>query len=507
MSIADRIALVICLAAFIITGYVASRINERLPHIEDEMAFSWQARTIARGNLTIASPKPNPDSFLVPFIIDYEGRRFGKYPIGWPVVLATGELARSRHLVNPLLTAAAIWLVYRLGKKLFGEPTALLGALLGAISPFVIMNGSSLLSHPWSFLLTLIVVIGWLDLFTSSDPTCTLSLPRSLPMTVAALALGLLALSRPWTAVGVAIPLGLHGLWLLARGSRASRLLIIQFGLISGATASLYFLWQIAVTGDPLLNPYLLWWPYDQIGFGPGIGLNPGGHNLRQALIHTQFSLQAGSSDLYGWPMLSWLFLPIGLIAHRRNMQVWLITGITFSLVFVYALYWTPSWVYGPRYYYEGLAAPLLLTAAGIRWLAGKPGGSERISARLRFAGISAIVSLLVAGNIIFYLPVRIGGMRGLNGVSRSCIERFEASALRLPTPALVFVHRQVSFSEYACLLDLNSPFLDTDIVLAISRDAKIDASVAQAFSGRVVRHYYPDTGILTSVPLESISP
>lgn len=507
MSTADRIALVICLAAFVITGYVSIRINESLPHIEDEMAFVWQARLIARGSLTISSPKPNPDSFLVPFVVDYQGKRFGKYPIGWPVVLAAGELTQSRHLVNPLLTSAAIWLVYRLGKKLFGEPTALLAAFLGAISPFVIMNGSSLLSHPWSFLLTLIFVTGWLDRFTNPGPFSPPSLPSSLPMVTAAFSLGLLALTRPWTAVGVALPFGLHGLWLLVRGSSASRRDVIQFGLISGVTASLYFLWQLAVTGDPLLNPYLLWWPYDQIGFGPGNGLNPGGHTLRQALIHTQFSLQAGSSDLHGWPMISWLFLPVGLLAHRRDIRVWLVAGTAFSLVVVYALYWTPSWVYGPRYYYEGLAAPLLLTAAGIRWLAGQPGRPRKLSGKLRLACISGLASMLIAGNIIFYLPVRISGMQGLNGVSRSCIERFEASALRQPTPTLIFVHRKVSFYEYACLIDLNNPSLDTDFVLAISRDPETDAAVAQAFPGRAVRHYYPDTGILTHLPLETTAP
>lgn len=507
MSTVDRIAFVICLTAFVITGYVSSRINERLPHIEDEMAFVWQARTIVLGSLTISSPKPNPDSFLVPFVIDYQGKRFGKYPIGWPVVLAAGELIQSRHLVNPFLTAAAIWLVFRLGKRLFDEPTALLAAFLGAISPFVIMNGSSLLSHPWSFLLTLIFFTGWLERFTGPNSTLPPSLPRSLPMVTAALALGLLALTRPWTAVGVALPFGLHGLWLLARSSSASRLQVIQFGLISGSVASLYFLWQLAVTGDPLLNPYLLWWPYDQIGFGSGVGLNPGGHNLRQALIHTQFSLQAGSSDLFGWPMVSWLFLPAGLFSHRRDVRVWLVSGTTFSLVVVYMLYWTPSWVYGPRYYYEGLAAPLLLTAAGIRWLAGKPGRPGKISTKLRFASISGLVSLLIAGAIIFYLPVRIGGMQSLNNVSRECIERFETSALRQPTPALIFVHREISFYEYACLIDLNSPTLDTDLVLAISRDPETDASVAQAFPGRAVGHYYPNTGTLSPVPLETTTP
>ena len=90
MSSIDRLAILICLVAFAASLFVSDQVYERLPHIEDEMAFAWQARVIARGQLTQPSPQPNPDSFLVPFVVDYQGQRFGKYPIGWPIILAAG---------------------------------------------------------------------------------------------------------------------------------------------------------------------------------------------------------------------------------------------------------------------------------------------------------------------------------------------------------------------------------------------------------------------------------
>jgi len=495
MSIVDRTAILICLSVFLATAYVSDRINERLPHIEDEMAFVWQARAIARGKLAVSSPQPNPDSFLVPFVIDYQGKRFGKYPIGWPVVLAAGERLQTRHLINPILTAASIWLVYRLGKKLFNPQTAITAAFLGAVSPFVLMNGSSLLSHPWSWWLTLIFIIGWLDAFTSPNPDLPATWARIIPTITAALALGLLALTRPWTAVGIAIPFGVHALILFIKGNKATRSRMITFGMVTGIVSSLYFVWQYAVTGSLTANPYLLWWPYDRIGFGPGIGLNPGGHNLHQALIHTLFSLRAGSSDLFGWPMISWLFIPAGLYASRHNPRMWLITGAAFSLIIAYALYWTPSWVYGPRYYYEGLAGPLLLSAAGIYWLAHKRDQPCSPYGKLRFTLAAFTACLLISGNLFFYLPMRLRGMQGLYGISQSCIETFKDSAKRAPTPALVFVHPASEFFEYACLIDLNSPFLDTEYLLAISRTPEIDAAVAKAFPSRIVYDFYPKSG------------
>ncbi len=118
---------------------VHDRVFERMAHIEDEMAYVWQAQGIAGGRLTLPSP-PVPKSFLIPFVVDYHGQRFGKYPLGWPVMLAVGEKFGLRFLVNPLLAGLGVWLTFRLGKRLFGETVGLLAAGLTLTSPFFLMN-------------------------------------------------------------------------------------------------------------------------------------------------------------------------------------------------------------------------------------------------------------------------------------------------------------------------------------------------------------------------------
>ena len=75
MTRADRIALVISLIAVLVTYYVTLRYFEGIPHLEDEIAYVWQARAIAEGKLTVASP-PQSESFLVPFVVDHNGQRF-----------------------------------------------------------------------------------------------------------------------------------------------------------------------------------------------------------------------------------------------------------------------------------------------------------------------------------------------------------------------------------------------------------------------------------------------
>ena len=123
MSRADKFAIFLSLLAGLVSYWVADRYYENLAHLEDEMAYVWQAQVIARGHLTVPSPS-YPDSFLWPFIVDHNGQRFGKYPPGWPAALALGVRLGVRDLVNPLLAGLGIWLIYRLGKRTMGETVA-----------------------------------------------------------------------------------------------------------------------------------------------------------------------------------------------------------------------------------------------------------------------------------------------------------------------------------------------------------------------------------------------
>ena len=206
----DRIALLLCICSLIANFRVAASVFEDLPHLEDEITYTWQAKVIADGSLRIPSPQSTV-SFQVPFVIDHLGWRFGKYPPGFPVLLSFGVRLGVRDWINPGIAALSLWLIYLLGKKIFGERTGLVAAFLTAISPFYLINSANLLSHAWSLFLSCALALAWLDLFFYST-----SVPSWLLTTVAATSLGALVLTRPWTAVGVALPFALHGLGMQA---------------------------------------------------------------------------------------------------------------------------------------------------------------------------------------------------------------------------------------------------------------------------------------------------
>jgi len=493
MSRADRIALVLSLITILVTFYVTNRYFEAIPHLEDEIAYVWQARAIADGNLTVASP-PQAESFLVPFVVDHNGQRFGKYPLGWPVMLAIGVRLGIRSLINPLFAGLGVWPTYRLGKKVFSETVGVIASVLTLTSPFFLMNSGSLLSHSFGLVLSTAFVLSWVDNFTEQN-----SADRKLPVLVAGLTLGVLVLTRPLTALAVAFPFAIHGIYLLIRKDWHTRRQVVAIGGLALGIGALIFLWQYAVTGDALQNPYTLWWEYDKFGFGPGYGVTENGHSFILARINTRFSLRVGYSDLFGWPKYSWVFLPIGLLAVilRRNWRGLLVSTVFPSLVIFYSAYWVGAWIFGPRYYFEGLFSLTLLSGAGIAWLAGWPiaaGESWRTYTgwmRLRPLLVTVLVSILVVGNIYYYTPLRLSNLRGLYGMDRSDLQPFLSEQALELTPALIVVHPK-NWMEYGVLLDLQTPDLESPFIFIFSRNQQSDEALRSEFPERDFYHYYP---------------
>lgn len=490
-SLFDGLALLISLAAVAAAAFVTQRTFEALPHLEDEFANTWQAKVLAEGNLYLPTPD-YPDSFLVPFVVDYQERRFSKYPPGWSLLLAMGIKLGLRAWINPLLAGVGVWLTYLLGKRVFNEKVALLAAGLTLTSPFFLINSGTLLNHPLGLVLSTGFALAWLNAFCMPDEkhpwihTCA-----------AGLLIGLMALTRPWTAVGLAIPFAVHGVFILIRGDQQRRLRLLIFGLLAAACASLLFLWQYLVTGNPLLNTYTLWWPYDKVGFGLGFGPMLDGHNLNYALANARRALRTGWHDLFGWGAFSWIFLPFGIWAARRNTKAWLVASVFPTLVFIYLAYFTTPHILGPRYYYEGLYSLTLISAAGIFFLAGKAiddGVNSQVQngwRKGRAWGVAVLVAGLIGFNLLFYISPRLENLHNLYGIGKQNQAPFLAESARALTPALIIVHSD-RWMSYGALLDLEDPNLGSPFIFAWNMDDTVDARVASRYPNRAVFHYYP---------------
>lgn len=383
----------ISLLAFLITAILSAQIFEHVPHSEDEVAYFFQAKVFAFNHLTVPTP-PYAQAFWTPFVVDYQGQRFGKYPPGWPLLLSLGVRLGAPWLVNSLLASLTLALIAWLGYCLYPATRSLglWAAGLGLVTPGFLFLSSSLLSHTASLFWSTLALVGLYYTVERGAPLGSLRLwcvvrskllsrtthhaPRTplpasrlpLPALLTGLALGAAFVTRPFAGVGVGLA---AAIFLLVRMLRREVKWTVLLWMVLGGlpVAALLPLYQWAISGDPFFNPYLLVWPYDRVGFRPDIG--PYGYTLVDAIfINTRLKLMALATGLFGWPgWTNLLFLPIPFLARRVTGWDWLLLGTLAGLVLVHTFYWAFGGTDGgfPRYYYDVLPALLLLTVRGIQ--------------------------------------------------------------------------------------------------------------------------------------------
>ncbi len=497
------LALVVCLISLAGAGLVSTYVFDRVPHAEDEVAFLFQARTMASGHLLAGAPKL-PEFFFMPFIILRDGHWFGKYPPGFPAALALGELFGQPWLINPLFGALSVGLVYLAGRRFYGAPTGLMAAALAIISPFFLLQAGSFLSH--------VVTLFWTLAFVLFFDTARRERSRT-AAAVAGAALGMVLLSRPLTAVGMAAP---FVFWAAFDILRVRRRLLDYLPLVAAFLPFLagLLLYNRLTTGDPLRSAYELWWPYDRVGFGTGIGIR-GNHTLEDGLFETNLNIEALADYLYGWPSRLSLvpaFLAAGLgvvrLVRRGILRVagaaghattsadaWdmLQVGLIVSLVGVHVAYWAAGQMYGPRYYFEAMGALLLLSARGIFQAADIVSVVLRLTARrLRAprAWATGLALSVTAGLAIYSLtsfaPQEFGRFKGWYSVDSSGLRVVEAAK---PRNAVVFVEQEY-WTGYAPFFSQNAPSLDGEVVYVIDLGPNRNADLMALYPGRAFFRY-----------------
>lgn len=475
------LALLLVFFAAAMSALVSRTVFERLPHLEDEVAYLFQAKTLAGGQLTVAIPEPRR-AYWQPFVVDYDdsGQRFGKYSPGWPLLLAPGVLTGQPWLVNALFAAMTVALVYRLGRELFGPDTGVIAAALTAFSPMALLLNATLMGHTAALWATALFMYALLRAERGRG-----ALGWGV---VGGLALGLLVINRPLTAVGVSAPFivyaALRALMAARRGPAAlgmtlrPLLALAAVTLVISAAIPLY---NYAATGDPAKNLYTLVWSYDRVGFGECCGRNV--HTLEKGIGHLRFDLSLMAADLYGWQLgsitpelqehlrtengywpligISWLLLPFGLAAGARRRWTWLLALSALSLLAVHVAYWIGAQRYSARYYFEALAALSIISALPLAWVIRRTGRRWMVYAALALA---LLYSLYV------YSTPRIEALYRFNEISRETLDGI-AARRDGDRPVLVLVSgpdsgdNRVRWRALGVLMAVTSPYLDSDIV------------------------------------------
>ena len=137
------IVCVISIVAFVATAITALYILDEYPMSGDEYAYLFQSWIFELGKLW-TQPWPLDKYLDTFFIFNVGGKLLAAYPPGWPAVLAAASTAGiPTSLVNPILAAGTIPVLYVLGLRRYGAPTGLLAVCIFAGSVFFVMNSAT----------------------------------------------------------------------------------------------------------------------------------------------------------------------------------------------------------------------------------------------------------------------------------------------------------------------------------------------------------------------------
>ena len=350
-------------------GTVALLTFHRIPHVPDEVAYLFQAKTYAHGRVYL-DPPPAPELFRQFLIMVHDGKWFSVFPPGWPLVLALGVIAGVPWILNPLLSGAGVLLAYAVVRRVHRSSTALLAALLLATSPLYVTVGATYMAHPLSIVCALLALLSVLELQKGA---------RLRWGVIGGLALGLLFLTRPVEAVSVGVIV--LAMCMGAFGARVRAAAVAVAVAASSAVGSLFFINNRILTGNALRDPVQMFFDLtfypgsNALGFGPDKG-NIGwandilpGHSPLEAAIHLNLNLSIIDTELFGWLGGAVLFI-VMLALGKRVRGMWLWICLIVAVLVPPTLYWYSGADLGPRYWYQTLVPFAALTALGVRALA-----------------------------------------------------------------------------------------------------------------------------------------
>jgi Dolichyl-phosphate-mannose-protein mannosyltransferase len=389
---------------------------------DDEYVYLFQSRLLLMGRGSVPPP-PLPLFFTNVFIGIQEGRWFGQYPPGHPLVLTPALLVGVPRLMPVLLVGVNLFLTGLLARRLFGPAWGTAAALLLVTSPLYLLTGATLLSHVTAYFA---LVLASYAAFRTTDPA---GIGWSF---LAGTGIGLLFLTRPWTG----ITLGIFPALILLRNARKRgriRLLVPALAALA-VCAACFLVYNRDQTGHALLTGYdALRRRGGQIefGFGPII---PGvyAHTLVRGLRNLVLLIVRFHFWAWPWPiaLLPLVFALRGDFGPASKDPA-LVRGAAWMFAVGFLAY-VPYWSIGvndtgPVKTYELLLPFTVLTLyAARRWaLARGPAGPAAW-------GIAAFLIALV-----LFWPVMIAHLDRLSAGVAAPLEAIERG---VETPAVVFV-------------------------------------------------------------------
>ncbi len=457
---------------------------------DDEYVYLFQARLLLHGRA--AAPAPPGSNFLINvFVTVVDGRWFGQYPPGQPLLLAPAVALGVPRLTPVILAALNVLLTASFLRRAAGAGAALAGAALLATSPLFLLTGGTLLSHPATYFGLALAAYATLRAAGGSFRWGL----------AAGAGLGLTLITRPYTGVTLgAFPAAA----LAALAFRRSRYRALGGAALAGAAFGLFFLaMNRAVSGDPFTTGYgaVRGAGMREFGFGTII---PGVHDhtplqglVNAALLAVRFHFWS-----WGWPLaLVPALFAFGSGASERGRRdrtraVAVLAALAVAVGIVsYVPYWSIGVAdTGPVKTYEILLPFAILSAIGARGWARRSG----IGAPAAWGAAS-----LLAATALFW-PPQLAHLRALSAGVAEPLRMVENTVER---PAVVFVDRVQPDHPRSWVYGRPDPRPDlSDPILYVRNLGREDAAFWRLHPERHPYYLGYNDGRFTVVPLAAPS-
>jgi hypothetical protein len=455
----------------LLAAAVAARVYHQLPHILDAVSYTFQAGVLSTRQLWIPPP-PLEAAFKGPFQVIANGRWFSQYPPGAPAAYALGSLVGLGWVVGTLACVVLIGASAWSAGAVFGRTAGTATLIVGLLSPFVLFQAGSFLSHP----IAGGVLAGALAAYVQGERTGRM---RWFGLSGALLGAGFM--TREVASALFALPL-------LARAIAGRRLTALGWIAACGLPFALLYLgYNAALTGSPWQLPRSLFDASDRFGFGDDIGFHHR-HTLAAGLANTDELLTLLQFDLVGWPPLFALGLVVlpFLLARPTSWDLTAAFGVL-AFVAAYTAYFYHGIALGPRYYFEALPWLLLLAGRGVQRLIEVAGST---------LAVALLLGALCLNTVLFYVPAALERRMGYSGfpdarpltLSFVRVGLFGPRLENVPTPALVLTSDWWLFN--AGLSALNCPRIpDCPALFALATTPQDEERLRTTYPGRTVLH------------------
>jgi hypothetical protein len=366
--------------SFALSLYFAYAVLGGTPHIPDSAVYYKQAILLAKGALSFPPPELSPLELFIPngAVATPSGYTF-HYNHFWPALLSVALKLNVAPALNPIFSALSVILLYFVARRFYDTPSAVVAAILSALSPFVIIMSGDFMTHTATYFLIVASLLLTLSYLNN---------PRWLVGISCGLTWGYALAIRPLSVSTIAAACAAY----MVATSPQRALVRMSVAPILGlaAIASLYFVDNWLITGNPLISPYTAF---------HGVSVAP--RNLAFGCNWMESTLGFLPQILFA-PPLGLLVLSLSaltLIVERSRKEVFLFSIL--PLVVVAHCFYSSHGLhgYGPRFLFESLFAVFITAGRGAQLL------WERASNAVRVLLIP-VALLLIAYNVTALVKV-----------------------------------------------------------------------------------------------------